>query len=177
VLGSGGRRPGPWPGGGSSLISGTFGKALRSGGAFLPDAPIGEVVAARPPAPSRYSTALARPAAAALAALELAGRRSPRMGASFRRRARHWRGPWSRAGWGGPAGETAESCTAGGPSPFGALACIQQLERAACLSVAIGRPPCRRQLQAAAGAAPRSSLRKPGAVAAALGAHPRRRAA
>ncbi|NQV11037.1 MAG: aminotransferase class I/II-fold pyridoxal phosphate-dependent enzyme [Cyanobacteria bacterium] len=124
---------------GVSLISGTFGKAFGSGGAFLAgDGPIGEWLLQTSGA-FRYSTALAPPlAAAALAALELL-EEEPSMGLELQARARNWRLALEQAGWGRPAGE--------GPilplpvgAAHGALALQHQLERGGLLSVAI-RPP------------------------------------
>ncbi|MCT4363441.1 MULTISPECIES: aminotransferase class I/II-fold pyridoxal phosphate-dependent enzyme [Synechococcaceae] len=138
VLGSGGR--GLAHGlAGVSLISGTFGKAFGSGGAFLAgDGPIGEWLLQTSGA-FRYSTALAPPlAAAALAALELL-EEEPSMGRQLQARARHWRRALEQAGWGRPAGEGPILPLPVGPA-HGALALQQQLERGGLLSVAI-RPP------------------------------------
>jgi len=80
------------------------------------------------------------------------------MAASFRRAPATWRGPWRQARAGGGQAGKARSCHCGGPSP-GRLALQQQLERGGLLRAwPSGRPPCRRAAQAAAGAAPRSSL-------------------
>ena len=124
---------------GISLISGTFGKAFGSGGAFLAgDRVVGEWLLQSSGA-FRYSTALAPPlAAAALAALELL-EAEPAMAVALQTRALRWRDRLEQAGWRRPAG-------AGPILPLvvgdeaGALALQQQLERSGLLSVAI-RPP------------------------------------
>ena len=124
---------------GVSLISGTFGKAFGSGGAFLAgDALVGEWLLQHS-GPFRYTTALAPPlAAAALAALELIETEAGR-GPELLARAEHWRNRLEAAGWPRPPGR--------GPilpllvgSDGRALALQQQLEQAGLLSVAI-RPP------------------------------------
>jgi len=124
---------------GVSLISGTFGKAFGSGGAFLAgDGPLGDWLLQSSGA-FRYSTALAPPlAAAALAALDLI-EADPAIGQALQRRARHWRDRLEQAGWCRPAGTGPIL-----PLPVGgvaaALALQRQLERGGLLSVAI-RPP------------------------------------
>jgi 8-amino-7-oxononanoate synthase len=122
-----------------ALVSGTFGKAFGSGGAFLAaDEPLGEWLLQSSGA-FRYSTALAPPlAAGALAALELL-RAEPQAGAALCRRAERWRDGLEAAGWPRPPG-------AGPILPLlvgddgEALALQQRLEAAGLLTVAI-RPP------------------------------------
>jgi 8-amino-7-oxononanoate synthase len=122
-----------------ALVSGTFGKAFGSGGAFLAaDEPLGEWLLQSSGA-FRYSTALAPPlAAGALAALELM-QTEPEAGAALCQRAERWRDALETAGWPRPAG-------AGPILPLlvgddgQALALQQQLEAAGLLTVAI-RPP------------------------------------
>ena len=127
----------------NTLLSGTFGKAFGSGGAFLAcNALLGEWLLQHCGA-FRYSTALAPPlAAGALAALhwlqeqEAQGKSA---GAALLQRARRWRDALAAAGWPRPPGD--------GPilpllvgEDSAALALQQQLERAGLLTVAI-RPP------------------------------------
>jgi 8-amino-7-oxononanoate synthase len=122
-----------------ALVSGTFGKAFGSGGAFLAaDEPLGEWLLQSSGA-FRYSTALAPPlAAGALAALELLCA-EPQAGAALCRRAERWRDGLEAAGWPRPPG-------AGPILPLlvgddgEALALQQRLEAAGLLTVAI-RPP------------------------------------
>jgi 8-amino-7-oxononanoate synthase len=138
VLGPGGRGL-AWGLADVAVISGTFGKAFGSGGAFLAsDALLGEWLLQRSGG-FRYTTALAPPlAAGALAALALLQRQSGAGGALCRQAAR-WRQALAEAGWGRPAG-------AGPILPLivardeAALALQQRLERQGLLSVAI-RPP------------------------------------
>ena len=122
-----------------SLISGTFGKAFGSGGAFLAgDALVGEWLLQHS-GPFRYTTALAPPlAAAALAALEQI-EENPCRAEALLQRATRWRDGLQAAGWPRPPGR--------GPilpllvgADARALALQQQLEQAGLLSVAI-RPP------------------------------------
>jgi 8-amino-7-oxononanoate synthase len=124
---------------GVSLISGTFGKAFGSGGAFLAgDGLVGDWLLQHS-GPFRYTTALAPPlAAAALAALEWI-RADPDRGLALLERGRRWRDGLEAAGWPRPPGH--------GPilpllvgSDQRALALQDALERAGMLSVAI-RPP------------------------------------
>ena len=138
VLGPGGRGLGHGVEG-VSLISGTFGKAFGSGGAFLAgNALVGEWLLQHS-GPFRYTTALAPPlAAAALAALEQI-QQHPSRGAALLERAERWRHRLEAAGWSRPPGR--------GPilpllvgSDLRALALQQRLEQAGLLSVAI-RPP------------------------------------
>jgi len=126
-----------------ALLSGTFGKALGSGGAFLAgDALVIEWLLQQAGA-FRYTTALAPPlAAGALAALhwlqeqEQQGQ-SP--GTALLERAERWREALVAAGWPRPPG-----CGPILPLLVGddrrALTLQEQLERAGLLSVAI-RPP------------------------------------
>jgi 8-amino-7-oxononanoate synthase len=120
------------------LISGTFGKAFGSGGAFLAgDAVVMEWLLQSSGA-FRYTTALAPPlAAAALAALEQIQANSP--GPALLRRAQRWRDALEAAGWPRPPGS--------GPilpllvgNDAAALALQERLEAAGLLVVAI-RPP------------------------------------
>ncbi|MCP9775243.1 aminotransferase class I/II-fold pyridoxal phosphate-dependent enzyme [Cyanobium sp. WAJ14-Wanaka] len=122
-----------------AVISGTFGKALGSGGAFLAtDGLVGEWLLQDAGA-FRYTTALAPAlAAAALAALELiqADAGAPRQ---LLERAQRWRSALEASGWPRPAGA--------GPilpllvgSDYACLALQRQLEAAGLLTVAI-RPP------------------------------------
>jgi 8-amino-7-oxononanoate synthase len=138
VLGPGGR--GLAHGVGSvALVSGTFGKAFGSGGAFLAtDALVGDWLLQSSGA-FRYTTALAPPlAAGALAALHHL-QATPSAGQALAERATRWRDALEAAGWPRPPGE--------GPilplllgADAGALAAQQQLEAAGLLTVAI-RPP------------------------------------
>ncbi len=137
VLGPGGRGLG-YGQGGIALISGTFGKAFGSGGAFLAgDALVGDWLLQHSGA-FRYTTALAPPlAAAALAALQQIQAES--CGAALLQRARRWRDALEAAGWPRPPGD--------GPilpllvgADGQALTLQQRLEAAGLLSVAI-RPP------------------------------------
>ncbi|NDG22567.1 MAG: aminotransferase class I/II-fold pyridoxal phosphate-dependent enzyme [Synechococcaceae bacterium WBB_10_009] len=138
VLGPGGRGLGHGLEG-VSLISGTFGKAFGSGGAFLAaDALLGDWLLQHS-GPFRYTTALAPPlGAAALAALG-AIEAEPQRSAALLERARRWRDQLEAAGWPRPPGE--------GPilpllvgSDQRALELQGALEQAGLLSVAI-RPP------------------------------------
>lgn len=124
---------------GVAVISGTFGKAFGSGGAFLAsDGAVGEWLLQRSGA-FRYSTALAPClAAAALAALELL-EAEPGLGAGLLERARRWRDGLQQAGWHRPAGVGPVLPLLVG-SDADALALQQQLEDCGLLAVAI-RPP------------------------------------
>ena len=122
-----------------SLISGTFGKAFGSGGAFLAgNATVGDWLLQHS-GPFRYSTALAPPlVAAAAAGLTAIQERGPERLALLQR-AQRWRDALEAAGWPRPCGS--------GPilpllvgDDHRALALQQQLEQAGLLSVAI-RPP------------------------------------
>ena len=143
-----------------TLLSGTFGKAFGSGGAFLAgDALLGDWLLQHCGA-FRYSTALAPPlAAGALAALRLLRGREEQDAEPRRQeppaaperavaapacetlllRARRWRDALEAAGWPRPPGEgPVLPLLVGGDAE--ALALQQQLEQAGLLTVAI-RPP------------------------------------
>ena len=87
-----------------TLLSGTFGKAFGSGGAFLAcDSELGEKLLQESGA-FRYTTALAPPlTAAALAALELI-RNNPHWGRQLVERSDKWRDRMAEAGWARPTG-------------------------------------------------------------------------
>ena len=87
-----------------TLLSGTFGKAFGSGGAFLAcDSELGEKLLQESGA-FRYTTALAPPlTAAALAALELI-RNNPCWGRQLVERSDKWRDRMAEAGWARPTG-------------------------------------------------------------------------
>ena len=121
------------------LISGTFGKAFGSGGAFLAsDAAMGERLLQTSGA-FRYTTALAPPlVAGARAALNLL-QKHPDWGQELRQRSRRWRDALAQVGWSRPLGE--------GPvlplligDDTAALQHQEQLEAQGLLCVAI-RPP------------------------------------
>ena len=121
------------------LISGTFGKAFGSGGAFLAgDAAMGDRLLQTSGA-FRYTTALAPPlVAGATAALDLI-KNHPDWGMVLQQRSAQWRRSLLEKGWQGPDGT--------GPilplligSDQEALDCQHQLERAGLLCMAI-RPP------------------------------------
>jgi 8-amino-7-oxononanoate synthase len=121
------------------LISGTFGKAFGSGGAFLAgDAAMGERLLQTSGA-FRYTTALAPPlVAGAQAALDLI-KANPHWGQALIQRSEAWRTALALAGWQRPLGI--------GPvlplllnSDQAALDYQQQLEQHGLLSIAI-RPP------------------------------------
>jgi len=138
VLGPGGRGLGyGLPG--VSLISGTFGKAFGSGGAFLAgEALVGEWLLQHS-GPYRYTTALAPPlAAAALAALTQI-QEQPERANQLLDRAHRWRDRLEAAGWPRPPGNGPILPLLVGDNQR-ALALQQQLEQAGLLSVAI-RPP------------------------------------
>ncbi len=122
-----------------SVISGTFGKAFGSGGAFLAsDTRINEHLLQTSGA-FRYSTALAPPlAAAALEALKLI-KSNPSWGLQLLKRAKYWRSSFIKQGWTQPLGD--------GPilplligSDQETLRYQKSLENAGLLSIAI-RPP------------------------------------
>ncbi len=125
--------------GGVSLISGTFGKAFGSGGAFLAgDGLVGEWLLQHS-GPYRYTTALAPPlAAAALAALTNM-QQHPERGSQLVDRAERWRNRLEQAGWPRPPGYGPILPLLVGDDRR-ALSLQQQLEQAGLLSVAI-RPP------------------------------------
>jgi len=122
-----------------AIVSGTFGKAFGSGGAFLAgDALVGDWLLQSSGA-FRYSTALAPPlAAGALAAL---GRIQvdPHAAISLLARSGRWRDALEAAGWPRPPGEGPILSLRLG-SDAAALAAQQRLETAGLLALAI-RPP------------------------------------
>ena len=140
VLGAGGRGLcQALPSNAVTLLSGTFGKAFGSGGAFLAcGAELGETLLQSSGA-FRYTTAFAPPlAAAALTALTLM-QRHPHWSGELITKSQHWRSALASAGWARPGGT--------GPilplvigTDQAALDRQQQLENAGLLSVAI-RPP------------------------------------
>jgi 8-amino-7-oxononanoate synthase len=121
------------------LISGTFGKAFGSGGAFLAgDGLVGEWLLQHS-GPYRYTTALAPPlAAAALAALTNI-QQHPERASQLVDRAERWRNRLEQAGWPRPPGYGPILPLLVGDDRR-ALSLQQQLEQAGLLSVAI-RPP------------------------------------
>ena len=139
VLGIGGRGLCHAMGQPVDLISGTFGKAFGSGGAFLAgDAAMGERLLQTSGA-FRYTTALAPPlVAGARAALDLL-QRHPNWGQELLQRSRLWRDALQQAGWCRPRGD--------GPvlplligDDASTLQHQEQLEAQGLLSIAI-RPP------------------------------------
>ncbi len=121
------------------IVSGTFGKAFGSGGAFLAsNAQIGDQLIQNSGA-FKYTTALAPPlAAAALAALQLM-QENPNWGSSLISKSQFWRSKLVDNGWEKPAGD--------GPiipliigSDQQALDVQEKLEQKGILSIAI-RPP------------------------------------
>ncbi len=124
---------------GVDMVSGTFGKALGSGGAFLAtDALLGEWLLQSSGA-FRYTTALAPAlAAGALAAMEWI-RSHPQAPAELLSRAARWRGGLSAAGWPRPPGEgPILSVLVGGETE--SMTLQRRMEQAGLLGVAI-RPP------------------------------------
>ena len=126
-----------------ALISGTFGKAFGSGGAFLAgDALVIEWLLQSSGA-FRYTTALAPPlAAGALASLQWLEHREAQgesPGAVLLARARRWRDALAAAGWPRPPGEGPVLPLLVGDDQR-ALELQAQLEAAGLLAVAI-RPP------------------------------------
>ena len=121
------------------MVSGTFGKAFGSGGAFLAcDEAVGEMLLQTSGA-FRYTTALAPPlAAAALAALDLI-RSQPHWGQELVAKAEHWRDAIAAAGWPRPGGKGPILPLLVGDDQA-ALDLQQQLEADGVLSIAI-RPP------------------------------------
>ena len=121
-----------------ALISGTFGKAFGSGGAFLAGDNLVMEWLLQYSGPFRYTTALAPPlAAGALAALQLI-QAEPR-GPALLQRAERWRTALAAAGWPRPPGVGPILPLLVGDDRL-ALALQQRLEAAGLLSVAI-RPP------------------------------------
>jgi len=122
-----------------ALVSGTFGKAFGSGGAFLAaDSLVGDWLLQSSGA-FRYSTALAPPlAAGALAAL---GRiqADPGAATALLERAGRWRDALEAAGWPRPPGEGPILSVRLG-ADAAALAAQERLEAAGLLALAI-RPP------------------------------------
>ena len=140
ILGPGGRGLGHGLAG-VSLISGTFGKAFGSGGAFLAcDGQLGEHLLQTSGA-FRYSTALAPAlAAAAWASLELiAGPYGDRARTELAAAGEHWRNQLEAAGWPRPPGQGPILALKVGSDGL-ALGLQAQLEAAGLLVVAI-RPP------------------------------------
>ena len=138
ILGDGGRGLG-YGIGEISLISGTFGKAFGSGGAFLAgNATVGDWLLQHS-GPFRYSTALAPPlVAAAAAGLRAIQEREPERRALLER-AERWRNALEAAGWPRPEGSGPILPLMVGDDQR-ALVLQAQLEQAGLLSVAI-RPP------------------------------------
>ena len=122
-----------------SLISGTFGKAFGSGGAFLAgNATVGDWLLQHS-GPFRYSTALAPPlVAAAAAGLRAIQEREPER-RTLLERAERWRNALEAAGWPRPGGRGPILPLMVGDDQR-ALTLQAQLEQAGLLSVAI-RPP------------------------------------
>ncbi len=138
VLGPGGRGLGHGVEG-VQLVSGTFGKAFGSGGAFLAGPALVADWLLQYSGPFRYTTALAPPlAAAAMAALQTI-QAEPQRGHALLERAERWRDGLEQAGWLRPPG-TGPILSLQVGSDARALTFQQQLERAGLLSVAI-RPP------------------------------------
>lgn len=122
-----------------AMLSGTFGKAFGSGGAFLAcDGDLGEALLQSSGA-FRYTTALAPPlAAAALAALSQI-QANPQWGAQLVTRSEQWRDRLQIAGWKRPDGQGPILPLLVGDDQA-ALDLQAQLEQAGLLTVAI-RPP------------------------------------
>ena len=142
VLGPGGRGLGQGQPS-IALLSGTFGKAFGSGGAFLAgDGLVGDWLLQHS-GPFRYTTALAPPlAAGALAALGLLQEREAsgqEPGLQLLQRAQRWRRALVAAGWPRPPGEGPVLPLLVGDDTR-ALELQQRLEQARLLAVAI-RPP------------------------------------
>ncbi|WP_320666945.1 8-amino-7-oxononanoate synthase [Prochlorococcus sp. MIT 1307] len=123
----------------TTILSGTFGKAFGSGGAFLAGSKKLKEQLLQTSGAFKYSTALAPPlAAAALASLKLI-KKNPTWGEKLQQRAEKWRSRLSIEGWSRPLGN--------GPilpliigSDEKTLFYQHQLEKSGLLSVAI-RPP------------------------------------
>ena len=126
-----------------ALLSGTFGKAFGSGGAFLAGDGLVADWLLQHSGPFRYTTALAPPlAAGALAALGLLQEREARgeePGLQLLQRAERWRQALTAAGWPRPPGDGPVLPLLVGDDAR-ALALQQRLEQAGLLAVAI-RPP------------------------------------
>ena len=122
-----------------SLISGTFGKAFGSGGAFLAgNATVGDWLLQHS-GPFRYSTALAPPLVAAAAAGLRAIQEREAERRALLKRAERWRNALEAAGWPRPGGRGPILPLMVGDDQR-ALTLQAQLEQAGLLSVAI-RPP------------------------------------
>ncbi|AFY30133.1 aminotransferase class I/II-fold pyridoxal phosphate-dependent enzyme [Cyanobium gracile] len=138
VLGPGGR--GLAHGVGSvAIVSGTFGKAFGSGGAFLAaDTLVGDWLLQSSGA-FRYTTALAPPLAAGALAALVHLQATPSVGLALAQRAARWRDGLEAAGWPRPPGDgPILPLLLGGDAE--ALAAQRRLEAAGLLTVAI-RPP------------------------------------
>ena len=122
-----------------TMVSGTFGKAFGSGGAFLAtDAAWGDILLQTSGA-FRYSTALAPPlAAAALAALRLI-QANPHWGERLVQAGEHWRDRIAEIGWPRPSGHGPILPLLVGDDQR-SLDLQQLLEQNGILSIAI-RPP------------------------------------
>ncbi len=122
-----------------AIVSGTFGKAFGSGGAFLAgDALVGDWLLQHSGA-FRYTTALAPPlAAGALAALDRI-QAEPRAAAALLARAERWRDGLAAAGWPRPPGRGPILSLLLGDD-VSALAMQERLAAAGLLALAI-RPP------------------------------------
>jgi 8-amino-7-oxononanoate synthase len=122
-----------------ALVSGTFGKAFGSGGAFLAgDSLVGDWLLQSSGA-FRYTTALAPPlAAGALAALGQI-QADPEAAFALLERCGHWRDALEAAGWPRPPGEGPILSVRLGDDAA-ALAAQERLEAAGLLALAI-RPP------------------------------------
>jgi len=137
VLGPGGRGLGHGEGR-IALLSGTFGKAFGSGGAFLAGDALAMEWLLQFSGPFRYTTALAPPlAAAALAALRQI--QAEPLAPALLRRAGRWRTALEAAGWPRPPGEGPILPLLVGDDNL-ALELQQRLEACGLLGVAI-RPP------------------------------------
>jgi 8-amino-7-oxononanoate synthase len=126
-----------------ALISGTFGKAFGSGGAFLAGGCLVMEWLLQFSGPFRYTTALAPPLAAgalaALAHMQAQERAHMSPGPALLARARRWRDALEAAGWPRPTGTGPILPLLVGDDQL-ALALQLRLERAGLLAVAI-RPP------------------------------------
>ena len=122
-----------------TMISGTFGKAFGSGGAFIACGREQADVLLQTSGAFRYTTALAPPlAAAALEGLNLL-KANPCWGADLVKRSSRWRDRLEAQGWSRPAGlGPILPLLVGGDQPT--LDLQQRLEAAGILTVAI-RPP------------------------------------
>ncbi len=122
-----------------AIVSGTFGKAFGSGGAFLAtDALVGDWLLQSSGA-FRYTTALAPPLAAGALAALVHLQATPSVGLALAERAARWRDAIEAAGWPRPPGDGPILPLLLGANAE-ALAAQQRLEAAGLLTVAI-RPP------------------------------------